>query len=395
TSNTTRRQGIVSNVDVAPTVLEFLGVRAPDQMVGSSIRFEGEPPIDFHERYLEYRRTQPPVGVAALLLAIASLLAGLTVLAVRRLARLRVVVAVWVLGSVGALVALQPASLLPTFELPVVALTFLAVAGLLTGAGLWAGRGDPFVPVAVMAGIGLAVEALDALFGWPTGLTPLLSGGALEGVRFYGLGNSYAGIVLGGAVLVAARLSRPGVGTGLIAAAAAFAGLPFIGADLGGGLALFAAAAIWFGLRHPVSPPATRWSLAAAIFLAGALSLLAAHRLFPEGAPHIARAAGDGLGGVLGAFLDRLGTNLRTTAAAPAAWLALAGVPVWLVVAWRGFGPFRPPLEADPAWRDAVITLSLGAIFGYVLNDTFGMAAVAFVFVSAAMVYPALRWNAR
>jgi hypothetical protein len=32
-------------------------------------------------------------------------------------------------------------------------------------------------------------------------------------------------------------------------------------------------------------------------------------------------------------------------------------------------------------------------MLGYVLNDTYGMAAVTFVFVSAAMVIPTLRWT--
>jgi hypothetical protein len=32
-------------------------------------------------------------------------------------------------------------------------------------------------------------------------------------------------------------------------------------------------------------------------------------------------------------------------------------------------------------------------MIGYVLNDTYGMAAVTFVFLSAAMVVPALRWT--
>jgi hypothetical protein len=390
TSETTRREGIVSNLDVAPTILEFLDVPIPGHMAGSSIGVVGEPPTALHKRYLEYRRTGPAVGVVSLMVAIASLVAGLVVLAVRRTRGLAEVVSVWVLGSVAVLVALQPASLLPTFDLPLVAGTVIVVAALVTWAGLRAGRGDPVAPVAVVAGIGLAVEALDAMLGWPTGLTPLLSGGALEGVRFYGLGNSYAGIVLGGAVLVAARLNLR-VGVAFIATAALFAGMPYVGGDLGGGLTLLAAATLWYGLR---APGPRRWVLAAAIGLVLAALLVVAYRLLPEGAPHIARASAEGLGGLVGSLFERLADNLRATARVPAAWLALIGVPVWLVVAWRRLGPFRALLEQNGAWRDAVVTLALGGMIGYVLNDTFGMTAVAFVFVSAAMVYPALRWKA-
>jgi hypothetical protein len=82
--------------------------------------------------------------------------------------------------------------------------------------------------------------------------------------------------------------------------------------------------------------------------------------------------------------------NVETTLRTPAVWPALIGVPVWLAVALTRAGPFRPPLQARPAWRDGLVVLAVGGILGYLLNDTYGMASVAFIYLSLGAVYPAL-----
>jgi hypothetical protein len=243
--------------------------------------------------------------------------------------------------------------------------------------------------VVVVAGAGLAILVIDALLGWPTEVTPLLGGGAVVGVRFYGLGNSASGIVLAGAVLVAAGLG-PRSGGALLAATALFAGLPLLGSDLGGGVALFAVAGLWYGWRvRGRLDPATA-GIAAAAGLIGAGVLVTAHALWPS-TTHVARAVE--AGGVVRAFGDRFASNLRATTAIWPVWLTVIGLPAWALVAGRMAGPFRKVLARDPRWRVGVIVLAIGGMIGFVLNDTYGMAAVAFVFVSAAMVYPALRWT--
>jgi hypothetical protein len=391
TSDTTRRAGVVSNLDVEPTLRRFLG--APlGEAAGSPIRVDGEAPTGLVERYGEWRRSAAPVGLAVLIFALASLAAAL-VLVIGPWTGAGRLVSLWVLFSTAVLVALVPAGLLPDLRLPVVLAAIAVIAALLTAGALAAGRASKTRPVALVAGTGLALVVLDAAFGWPSGLTPLLGGSALEGVRFFGLGNPYAGIVLSGAVLVAA-LVRPWAGVGLLFGAALFAGLPFLGADLGGGLTLFAGAAIWYSLRVRGRFGEREVILTAGVVLAGLALLVVAHTVLPSGATHVARAVeGAGPGDLLDVFLRRLRLNVEATSAVPAAWLAVLGLPVWLAVAWRPPGRFRNPLERDAAWRHAAAVLAVGGMLGYVLNDTYGMAAVTFVFVSAAMVIPTLRWT--
>src|SRR3989442_772647 len=47
TSDTTRRDGVVSNEDVAPSILRYLGLNVPSNMNGAPIRFARDAPAPF------------------------------------------------------------------------------------------------------------------------------------------------------------------------------------------------------------------------------------------------------------------------------------------------------------------------------------------------------------
>jgi hypothetical protein len=396
TSSTTRQEGVVSNVDLAPTVLTFNGLLVSGEVFGSRIRVEGHAPLGLYERHLEYRRVVVPTGVLVLLFTLAALAAALVLLFTGRgSSGIHRAVAIWGVIGVSLQVALLPGSWLPTFEPVVVALTVGGVGLVVAALALWWGRGSPIRVPAAVAGIGFGFVIVDALLGWRSLLTPLLGGSALEGVRFYGLGNPYAGVVLSGAVLVAALLPPAG-GVGLLLGAALFAGPPFLGADLGGGVTLLAMAGLWYGLRVRLG---AWWAVGGAIAgaVVGAVLLVLVHRFLPSEPTHVTRVVedADGLAGIVGTFLERLTLNLEVTVATPAIWPALAGIPVALWVAVAGPGPFREPLERFETWRLGAISLALGAMLGYVLNDTYGMASVAFIYLALALVYPSLaeRWT--
>lgn len=399
TSETTRRDGLVSNADIVPTILDFLGKPMPEGITGNPIlTSDSPPPTLLLRRYLEYRRVVTPVGVIVLGLALMALVAGVVVILGPWRPPATVVSSIAVVGlfAVSLQVAMLAGSWLSDFSWPIVLGTLAGVGGVVTAAAVWARRRSRYAAVATVAGVGMVLILVDWLLGWRSLLTPLLGGSALEGTRFYGLGNSYAGLLLAGAVLVAALL-RPWAGVALLLGAAVFAGAPWAGADLGGGITLFGAAGIWWalGVRRRVGLAEVVGAGAAVV--GGAAILILLHRLVGEPS-HVSRAVDQagGLGGILGVFLDRLSLNLETTARTPAVWLALAAVPVAIWVAWRRPGPFRPALEDHPAWREACLVLGLSAALGYALNDTYGLTAVAFVYLALALVYPVLvRKNVR
>lgn len=393
TSDTTRREGLVSNADVAPTILEFLGVPVPEGMTGSPIRIEGEPPDELHARYLEYQRIHFPVQIGILSAALLAMLLMLVLLVVLTPPAAVRAASFLALAAVAAPGLALPLSLLPRLTYPVVLPVLLGSVLLVASAGVRFGRGDPVAPVAVVAGTAMAVVAVDGLLGWPAMLMPMIGGSALEGVRFYGLTNSYAGVLLAGTVLLASRVPVAW-GTGLLVVAALFAGLPTLGADLGGGVTLFAAAGLWYGVR--------RWRagvrvllMGATAALAGAALLVLAHRYLSPVETHVARSAAGGLGGVVSSFGERFADNLRVTSGVPAAWIAVVALPLWLGVAWRPRGPFRRALAGDLPWRDALVVMGVSAVVGYVVNDTNGLLGMALPYLLAGILFPALevRWR--
>lgn len=392
TSATTDREGLVANVDVAPTVLAFLGVRVPESMDGAVVREEGDAPGELHRRYLGVRAIRFPLQMLALGVAIGAPVAGGALLLLRRRAPR------WAAGgaSVGVLLAIAlPIALLPVGVLPEPGYgSALLVAGSLTvgivAAGLWWGRADPMAPVAIVAGSGLGILLLDAIRGWPTMVTPVIGGGALEGARFFGLGNAYVGVLLAGAVLVAARLPVAG-GAALLAGAGLFVGLPRLGSNLGGAITLFAATGLWIALRSRGRLRLPEIAMATAVTAAGALAVIAAHALIPAVDTHIAGAA-EAPGDALEVLGRRLGINVRVTSEIPVAWLLPPALAGGVALAWRRVRP----LDRHPAWRDACVVLGLAGLVGFVVNDTgVAVAGMGVAYLAAALAYPGLeeRWR--
>ena len=398
TSTTTRRDGLVANVDVAPTLLAHLGAPIPAEMTGSPIEVGGEAPGDLHARFLEIREVGPALQLLLLAVALAALVAVLLFVRLRPPApEVARALGVWTLVVIALPLALLPVSVLPR----VTWVTALGLAALLTAgivAGAWVvGRRDATAAVALVGAAGLVLLLLDGVRGWPAMMMPVVGGGAFDGARFYGIGNVYAGVLLAGAVLLAAHL-RPWIGVGLLTGAGLFAGLPGLGANFGAATTLFAAAGLWGALRLRRRLGPLEVAMAAAVAASGAVLVVLAHRFLGTDVSHIARAAEEAGRGGLGALLEiaarRLAINLELTSRVPAAWLVILA----LVAAARASARRRGHLTRDPEWRDACLVLALSALVGFAVNDTgIGLAGLAFAFLAAALAYPAVEetWTRR
>jgi hypothetical protein len=383
TSDSTRRDGVVTDLDVIPTIAAFQGVVPPADSVGSPIEIiPGPPPFELHERYLAQRRMYVPVGTAGgIYLAVAGL-GGIAVLALGRRVPERVR---RVFGWACLSVAMLAASLLAAGHLP--DLTYAAIVpfvALVTVFGTLA-----FAPLQhrdvllVPAGIGLTVLlffVLEAALSWTAALTPFVGGSELDGGRFYGLPNAFIGLLIGGCLWVAHRL-RTSAGVALLLAAALFAGLPYLGSNLGGGVSLFAAAGVWLAVheRQRLGP----WKgigVFVGFTLGGLALLLAAHAVSPL-ETHVTRfeEQAGGLGGVLEKVGDRLQVGFDLIARNPFALIPVLGLPVTIAAVLWPPGPLRPSLLGHPAWRDAILVTLLAGVVAYLVNDS-GPAAAGFAF---------------
>ncbi|MFL5797022.1 MAG: hypothetical protein ACJ77A_03695 [Actinomycetota bacterium] len=384
TSDTTRRDGVVSNEDVAPTILRFFGIPVPSEMHGSPIEVVSDagPPFALHRKHLENRRIATPIALGALVWVVVA--GTVPILLLRR--RERVPTRLGRLGTILPLTAaplgvvLLAAGRLPTLSyanvVPVLAAVALVFAALAVGSR----RYGVLWPAAGLGAVMLGYFVVDALQGWPDTPFTLLGGTALDGARFYGLPNNDIGLVLAGTLWVAAALS-PWAGYCLLVAAGLFVGFPDLGANLGGALTLFAAAGLWWALRTRGRLRLRDALITGATVAVGMAAVLVSHVTLASTPTHGTRFVehGGGAGSVARLALDRLGTGARLLIDSPLSWLVVIGLPVVLYLALRPPDVVRDGFERWPQWRAAVVTLLLAGIVAYVVNDT-GVAAAGFAF---------------
>ena len=173
TSDSTRRPGVVADVDPAATVADWLDLPYDE---GSPIETTDEPaPLDLYERYLQQRRLAVPIAVAAWGFVLVAGIVGIVALRFRRsLSDRWLAVAGWfpatlpwlALGLllVGHLPTLTYATVLPTL------VVFVAAGVVFTR---WvASRRGIFVAIAACGAVVLVVLALEAALGWPAAVTP-------------------------------------------------------------------------------------------------------------------------------------------------------------------------------------------------------------------------------
>jgi hypothetical protein len=386
TSRTTRRDGVVSGGDVRATLVDYLGrtpLTAEAVAPGEPIEVvDGPPPFELHERYLAQRQMYVPVGTAAAIYVVVGGLGAIAMLGlgdrvpngIRRIfgwAGLSVPVLATGLLAAGHLPELTYATVVPFVAL-------VTVFGTLAFSPLER-RDVTLVPV----GIGIAVLvyfALEAILGWTGMLTPLLGGSQLDGGRFYGLPNVAIGLLVGSSLWIAQRL-RTAQGFVLIVAVALFAGLPYLGSNLGGGVTLFASAGLWLAVRERMRLGVWKGlGVVLGVTLLGLAVILLTHAVAPL-ETHVTRFAEDvsGLGGVVETFVDRLRVGFDLIARNPFALIPVLGLPIAIAAVLWPPAPLRPSLERSPAWRDAILVTLLAGVVAYVANDS-GPAAAGFAF---------------
>jgi len=383
TSDSTRREGVVTGGDVRATLDAFLGgaaLFAGEPAPGSPIEtIAGPPPFELHARYLAQRRMSVPVGSAAALYVTGAGLLAVGCLAFGAPERPRRL-AGWAALAVPALASgLLAAGHLPelTYATVVPFVAIVTVFGTMAFSPL-ARRSVVQVP----AGIGVAVLAffaVEAALGWSAALTPFLGGSHLDGARFFGLPNAFVGLLIGAGLYVAHALPTSR-GVALLALVGLGAGLPLLGSNLGGGVSLFAAAGLWLAVREGdrLGP----WGRVGAFLgaaLLGSAVLLLAHALSPV-PTHVTRfGEAGGLAGVWDAYADRLRIGFELVARNPAALIPVVGLPIVLGLILRPPDAIRASFERWPAWRDAMLVTALAGIVAYLANDS-GPAAAGLAF---------------
>jgi hypothetical protein len=378
TSDSTRLDGYVLSTDVAPTILEFLGVPVPDEMSGQPIRTVGAVDAGAVESLgnrmaVISERRGPVIGLALLiwLLALAAV-AGVAAAGAATREGVRVVALSVVYLPLALLLgaAIEPSRTVETV-LTIVTAPALAFLTLRLVGGYRA--------LALASGVTVAACAVDVVAGSPLTALSLLGPDPGLGVRFYGIGNELEALL---AVLVIA-----GTGAALAGyrrrlpparAAAAFLvvglGLAFVfalgrfGADVG------AAIVLPFGAAVAAATIGARGIRSALLIVAApvaAVGVLALIDLATGANSHLTRSVLDagGLNQVAEVAQRRLELSAHSFAR-PVVYLFMPLVIVVAVLAYLGRDRVAAWLRRVPPMRAGMAGALAAVVIGALANDS-------------------------
>lgn len=412
-SATSRRNGFVYVIDVAPTVLDLLGIDVPKEMEGRAMEVVQGPARDQRISTLAHANKEAvfrdsKVGLAnnvAIGLAIVlALVAAVTAMrGSRRGEGIARFVALATLGFLFATYAAEPLHF-GRSDNSAAYLGFLVVVAIVfAGACRLLGGGGPYRPLAIALAITVVVHVLDLFAGARLELNTVFGYSPTVGIRVAGQGNitfsqlTAAVLLLGG--LAAWR--RPGKRTvysviAMLAITLVVMAAPRFGGDFGAAIAgapgfgLFA----WLLLGRTVRVRTV--AILGGVLVVAGLAVGFLDFLRPrDQQTHIGRFFDELVNGAPGdSFLTirrKLDANLASFGGTKLLWvLPVVALLIWYLWRVRG-GRIRPLFRSVPVIRQTALALGVVAALGYALNDS-GVAipAVMALVFECALVFIAL-----
>ncbi len=415
TSDSTHREGMVTNLDVTATLLERLGLERPTAVLGNPARaVPGGGSLHERSTFLS-RRTAAAVAVeqAKPEMLNTFIAVGVLVLVVAGLVVLRGGAPVWLVGLLKAVLLFVAAFPVGTYLMflvrrfpdsgwEVAGLAIAATLAVWAVAGFVAVRWGGVVAVAGVCLLTVAVVILDPWIGSPLSLVGLLSSSPLGAARYYGLGNEAAGLVAGSLVIglgLAADVTPKGVSDAVrrwvvpvIGGLAVFTlAAPSLGANVGVAVwGVVLVAALWAGMNGV----RISFKLVAAV-LGAAAALIAALAFLDVGGgsqTHLGRAIQSALEGGAGELwiivARKAEANIRVLTHTNWTFLLIAVLGFLAYMRWRPRGEFLDMLERHPYLGDALTAALLGGFVAYFTEDSgIIIPALMFIYVGVGTLY--------
>jgi hypothetical protein len=412
-SATSRRNGFVYVIDIAPTILDLLGIDVPKEMEGQAMEVVKSPAPDQRVSTLVHANADAvfrdsKVGLANnIAITLAVLLALACALVARRRRRrgegaVRFF-ALAVLGFFFATYAAEPLHFGRNGN-SAAFLGFLVVAALLfAGVCRLLGGRHPYRPLAIALAATVALHVLDLLAGARFELNSVFGYSATVGIRVAGQGNitfsqlTAAVLLLGGLAVWRrpGRLTVYAVIT-MLAITLLVMAAPQAGGDFGSALAGAPAFGLFAWLLLGRSIRARTVAILGVVLVGAGLLAGFADLMRPrDQQTHVGRFFDEMINGAPGdSFLTirrKIDANLASFGGTKLLWvIPVVAVLVWYL--WRVRGSRIAPLyRSVPVIRQTMLALAVIAVLGYALNDS-GVAipAVMAIVFECALVFVAL-----
>jgi hypothetical protein len=393
-SAATRRSGFVQLVDVAPTILDRLGIQRPGSMEGEPVEV-GEGGGSAHDRRTflaeadaAARFRDDHVGPVTTVFVIAQLVLALGLLGFALLRpgwwRLARVLRVGALAGLAYVPAVFLARLFPFHDLgtPAYFAFLLAVAAALGLVYEACGRRHPADAIITGLAVIIAVLVLDVFAGAPLQFNSALGYSPKVAGRFAGFGNlGYAALASATVLLAGLLAHRIGGRRGVWCAVALLVGVfvvdatPVWGSDVGGILSLLPAFAITaillLGVRVRLGTLLVCAGAAvAALMIFGVLDLA-----LPEGSrSHLGRlferVGDEGWSSFFTVIHRKADQNLSVLLSSVWLWMVpiVVGLVGWLL--WQAPERVRGIYERYPELRASTFGFVVVAAVGFALNDS-------------------------
>lgn len=416
TSPSTRRAGVVANVDLAPSILAFFDLAAPPGMIGRPARVTRAPyaaPLAYvtalqsREERAEASRPYVLKAVSGLTVAIFAVAAAILILggpAPRRVAAGVREAALLVVACPLALL-IVPGDALPGPATAVIAV-LAATAALYAGARLL-GRWQP--PYVWLTGAFAIALGGDLVLGQRLVQRSLLSYSVTAGARYYGLGNELGGVLLAALPLalggwLGAKWVRGGKRlTAVIALCCAIVVIahPTLGANFGIALP----AAFGFGLMALAlySARITGRHVLMAVVVAAIVALavgLVDRLISPQARSHIGQWVAvvqtGGAREIADVIARKTAMNWLLVGHSISTWVLVSAAAVMAGAALGRSRALSEEVPAHSALSAALIGGSAALAASFFLNDSGVLAAAwGFSVIAATLMYVVFDWRLR
>lgn len=212
TSYATRREGIITNMDIAPTVLQFFGLTPSTAVTGRPlVVLPGTPDLAglqaLNNQVVLTHNVRVPIIKGYMTLQLILVVLGVFTVIIREfnVVRRDYLQALLLVGMSFPLAAL----LLPLLPQPGALQVVLGIVAMTLAIGTAAiaiSRKKKIAGLAFLSGTTALFIVGDLLLGAPLQKFSLLSYDPQGGARFYGIGNEYMGVLIGATILTAAVL---------------------------------------------------------------------------------------------------------------------------------------------------------------------------------------------
>lgn len=406
-SGTTRRKGIIGNVDVAPTILSYFNIKSQN-MVGREVKTViHDDPINYINKLnrrivntsLQRYRVLYSFAVFQIL---ASCIALLSIIFRKRISR------VWqtpiLLLLLSTIVAPFTLLILPLLGELNIFLNYLLLVGI-TGGIVYTiysiRKGCPLIPLMIASFLVMIGLIIDIALGQNLIKNSLLGYDPIIGARYYGIGNEYMGVLIGSTLLFTTILiERYKVNKYIIIAfysvTVAVIALPTLGANVGGTITAVVAF-VFTSIRLLGMKIDARKLLTIIVFVVIIVVMIAIIDIFVmENQTHLANAfrkmADQGPIVIYEIITRKIAMNIRIMGVTVWSKVLLSAIVIMGILFYRPVGVIKKVASTYPKVSIGWSGIIVACVIAFAVNDSGVVAAATtIIYLSTSMLFLILK----